>query len=64
MAMSCLEAKKLLAESPAKVLEGADAELLLAAFKDEAEAAEAWDGSAVWIISAFKINSNFNYFVL
>ena len=39
------EAKKLLAESPAKVLKGEDAEKLLKAFRDEAEAAEAGIGA-------------------
>jgi hypothetical protein len=39
------EAKKLLAESPAKLLEGEDAEKMLKAFRDEAESAEAGMGA-------------------
>ncbi|VVB72503.1 Uncharacterised protein [uncultured archaeon] len=40
-----LEAKKLLAETRAKELKGEDAEMLLKAFRDEAEAAEAGMGA-------------------
>jgi hypothetical protein len=39
------EARKLLAESPAKELKGEDGEKLLKAFRDEAEAAEAGMGA-------------------
>jgi hypothetical protein len=39
------EAKKMLSESPAKLLTGDAAELLLKSFKDEAEAAEAGMGA-------------------
>jgi hypothetical protein len=39
------EAKKLLADSPAKELQGEEGELLLKAFRDEAEAAEAGIGA-------------------
>ncbi len=39
------EAKKLLAESPAKELKGEEGEKLIKAFKDEAEAAEAGMGA-------------------
>ena len=40
-----IEAKRQLAESPATLLEGEDADLVLKAFKDEAEAAEAGMGA-------------------
>jgi hypothetical protein len=40
-----LEAKKLLADSPAKELTGEDGEMLLKAFRDEAEAAESGMGA-------------------
>ena len=40
-----LEARKLLAETTAKELKGEDAEMLLKAFRDEAEAAEAGMGA-------------------
>jgi hypothetical protein len=39
------ESKKLLAESPAKLLAGEEAEKLLQAFRDEAESAEAGMGA-------------------
>jgi hypothetical protein len=42
---SAEEAKKLLSESPAKLLAGEDEEKLLKAFRDEAEAAEAGMGA-------------------
>ena len=40
-----LEAKKLLAETPAKELKGEEGEKLIKAFQDEAEAAEAGMGA-------------------
>ena len=40
-----LEAQKLLADTPAKVLLGEEGEMLLKAFRDEAEAAEAGMGA-------------------
>ena len=40
-----LEAQKLLADTAAKELKGEDAEMLLKAFRDEAEAAEAGMGA-------------------
>jgi hypothetical protein len=40
-----LEAKKRLAESPAKILEGDEADKIMRAFREESEAAEAGMGS-------------------
>lgn len=42
---TALEAKKILADSPAKELKGEEGEKLIKAFKDEAEAAEAGMGA-------------------